>query len=214
MTRPTAAPPSVPPSVPPSDPPSGAPSDAPSAGPSVPPSLHADVPEMLAEAGLEPAAAEALMALDSALFFWHRFAAKGEMARLLLTELGLALDLSQFHALTAISRIQQGVGRSGSEQATVGLVAEEMAIDPSRASRITSGLIEAGYLRREAAQDDGRKAVLVFTDKTHETFRRLRALKWQKILRVFEGWSEDDIQCFARLFGRYGDDIRRVYLGD
>lgn len=178
-----------------------------------PPSYQADVPEILAEAGLAEGAAEALMALDSALYFWHRFAAKGEMAKMLISEIGIDLDLSQFHALTAVSRIQHGVGRDGPEQATVGLVAEEMAIDPSRASRITSGLIEAGYLRREAAQDDGRKAVLVFTDQSGEMFRRFKALKWQKILRVFEDWNEEDIQCFARLFSRYGDDIRRVYFG-
>lgn len=177
-----------------------------------PPSYQAEVPEMLADAGLAPEAAQALMALDSALYFWHRFAAKGEMARLLIAEAGLDLDLSQFHALTAVSRIEHGVGRDAPQQATVGLVAEEMALDPSRASRITSGLIEAGYLRREAAQDDGRKAVLVFTDKTQDMFRRFKALKWKKILQVFEGWNADDIRCFSRLFARYGEDVRRVYF--
>lgn len=177
-----------------------------------PPPYQADVPEILADVGIAPDAIEALMALDSALYFWHRFAAKGEMAKMLIAEIGLDLDLSQFHALTAVSRIQHGVGREAPEQATVGLVAEEMAIDPSRASRITSGLIEAGYLRREAAQDDGRKAVLVFTDQSREMFRRFKALKWKKIVQVFEHWNDDDIQCFARLFSRYGDDIRRVYF--
>ena len=26
-------------------------------------------------------------------------------------------------------------------------------------------------------------------------------------------WSDDDIRCFARLFARYSDDVRRIYLG-
>lgn len=175
--------------------------------------FQAEAPEMLAAAGFAPAATEALTALDAALFFWHRFAAKGEFARALITEIGLDIDISQFHALTAISRIEHGVGRAAAEPATVGLVAEEMALDPSRASRITSGLIEAGYLRREAAQDDGRKAVLVLTDKAREVFLQFRVLKWQKLIAVFEHWSEDDIQCFSRLFARYSEDVRKVYNG-
>lgn len=193
------------------------PADTAKAARTVPPEalarFQAEAPSMLAAAGFAPAAAEALTALDTALFFWHRFAAKGEFARVLIAEAGGDIDLSQFHALTAISRIEHGVERAAAEPATVGLVAEEMAIDPSRASRITSGLIEAGYLRREAAQDDGRKAVLVLTDKAREVFHQFRVRKWQKLIAVFEHWSEEDIQCFSRLFARYSEDVRKVYHG-
>ena len=65
----------------------------------------------------------------------------------------------------------------------------------------------------DLAQDDGRKAVLVLTDKAREVFLQFRVLKWQKLIAVFEHWSEDDIQCFSRLFARYSEDVRKVYNG-
>ena len=35
--------------------------------------------------------------------------------------------------------------------------------------------------------------------------------KWSKMGAIFEGWSEDEITTFSRLFLRYIDGIARVY---
>ena len=94
---------------------------------------------------------------------------------------------------------------------TVGLLAEEMDIDPSRASRIASDLIGRGFVRREAAQDDGRKSILVLTDAAWKVLGRVSDQKWSKMGAIFEGWSEDEITTFSRLFLRYIDGIARVY---
>jgi DNA-binding MarR family transcriptional regulator len=93
----------------------------------------------------------------------------------------------------------------------VGLLAEELDIDPSRASRIASDLIARGYVRREAAQDDGRKSILVLTDAAWAVLGQMREQKWSKMSALFEGWSEDEILAFSRLFLRYIDGIARVY---
>ena len=168
-------------------------------------------PARLAESGFAPDTQDALLALEEAMFHWHRRVLKGELTGRLLAEMGAELEPGLFQGLTAVVRIETGVGRTAPAQPTVGLVAEEMAIDPSRASRIASGLIAAGWLRRAAAQDDGRKAVLEFTDMARDVFARFREAKWAKMLSVFEGWSEDDIRDFARLFARYSEAVALVY---
>jgi DNA-binding MarR family transcriptional regulator len=173
--------------------------------------FHDGLPEKLAESGVSPRAAEALLAFDSAVFGWHRRMMKGELPARLIAEMGVDLELSQFHALTAINRIQCGVGRAQAAEVTVGLLAEEMSLDPSRASRIASALIAGGWLKRAVAQDDARKTVLVLTDKARKVFARFRDLKWQKLLEVFSDWSEADIEAFSRLFTRYSEGTARVY---
>ncbi len=129
----------------------------------------------------------------------------------LIAELGLDLELSQFFALAAIHRIWDGVGRAAPEAATIGLLASELAIDPSRASRIAADLVAKGYLRRELVQADGRKTVLALTDQAVTTFAAFRNRRWDKMLDLFRDWSPEDIECFARLFRRYCEGVRAVY---
>lgn len=176
-----------------------------------PPRFQEGIRERLIAAGVAPEAAEALLAFDSGVFFWKRMAMKAEVPGRLIEELGLDLELSQFSSLTAITRIQNGIGRNAAQPATIGLLAEEMNIDPSRASRIATDLIARGYLRREAAQDDGRKSILVLTDKAVSAFQAFRDLKWDKMLQVFSAWSDADIITFSGLFTRYCEDLRQVY---
>ncbi len=176
-----------------------------------PPHFHQGLAERLAIAGLSPLAAQSLLDLDIALFQFHRMSMKGEIPGQIIAELGIGLDLSQFYALTAVSRIQNGVARTAPEPATIGLLAEEMAIDPSRASRIAADLIQNGYLRREALQEDGRKSVLVLTDKALTAFARFRDRKWDRVVEVFSGWSDEDMTLFSSLFTRYADRMRSVY---
>ena len=88
-----------------------------------------------------------------------------------------------------------------------------MNIDPSRASRVASDLIAKGLVRREAAQDDGRKSILVLTDAAVALFRSYKELKWAKVIEVYRDWNAEDIATFSRLLGRYVGDMRRVLHG-
>ncbi|MCA8878780.1 MAG: MarR family transcriptional regulator [Rhodobacteraceae bacterium] len=176
-----------------------------------PPRYAAGVLDRLAREGVPGDVAAALLELDSALFQWLRMAMKGEGPGKLVAELGLGLEPSQFFALTALTRIECGIGRAGPEAPTVGLLAEEMAIDPSRASRIAADLIGQGFLVREADQSDGRKTILRPTEKALSAMAAFRDLKWTRFLEIFRGWDEADITAFAGLFGRYLDGARRVY---
>lgn len=169
------------------------------------------MPEKLKSAGYSDAAVDQLLAFDHAMFAWHRMTLKGEIPQRLIAELGLEIELSHFSAMTAILRIESGVGHCAPQPATVGLLAEELGVDPSRASRTAADLIEKGYIIRAVDQTDGRKIVLQQTDLAKSTFRAIVDRKWQKMIGVFQGWSEDDIVAFSTLFQRYSAEIRRVY---
>ena len=179
----------------------------------MPKKFHDNVPELLADAGFGPDMIDALLDLDGTMFLWHRASSKGEVPAKILAELGSSVEVGQFYAMTAIFRIQEGVGRDIAEPATIGLLAEEMNIDPSRASRVASDLIAKGLVRREAAQDDGRKSILVLTETADALFRAYKELKWAKVIEVYRDWNAEDIAAFSRLLGRYVGDMRRVLHG-
>ncbi len=176
-----------------------------------PPHFHAGLAERLEAAGLTAPASRALLDLDSALFQYHRMAVKGDVQGRIIAELGIGLERSQFAALTAVLRIENGIARAHPQPATIGLLAEEMAIDPSRASRIAADLIQQGYLLREAVQEDGRKSVLVLTELARSAFARFRDRKWDRLIEVFSGWTEEDMVRFSGLFARYMEGVRGVY---
>ena len=154
--------------------------------------------------------AEALLALDADHFHYVRRVMKGDVPQSLMDELNAGLEATQFHALSAILRIRGGYARPAAE-ATVGLLAEELALDPSRASRIAADLVERGLLQRAVSQEDGRRSVLVPTDAAWALMEAFLDAKWQRTIRLFSQWSADDIVTFARLFGRYTDGMREQY---
>lgn len=167
--------------------------------------------ENLRLAGFDPAAAVALMGFDADMFHHVRRVMKGDVPQSLLRELGTELEATQFHALAALTRIQHGQGRSRPEEPTVGMLAEEMAVDPSRASRIASDLVARGYLVRAASQSDGRRSVLQLTERAGRLFQAFHAAKWARTMRLFQDWSTDEIVTFARLFAKYRDGMAEQY---
>lgn len=161
------------------------------------------IAEAATASGRSPEAAAALADLDRTMFHWTRRVMKGELAGRLLASSGEGIELSQFHALTAITRIERGVARTAAEPATVGLLADEMQLDPSRASRVAADLVARGLVRREAAQEDGRRTVLTLTPEARAILARVHAAKAERVQAVFAEWDDAEVREFARLFGRY-----------
>lgn len=174
-------------------------------------SSHARILPLLQDAGFSPAAAEALFALEISNFQYVRLAMKGELPVHLMQELGTGLESTQFHALSAIMRIQHGYGRPAPMEVTVGLLAEELNLDPSRASRIAADLVERGFVARAVSQEDGRRSVLQTTEAARDLMERFLVAKWQRTMKLFAGWTEAEICDFARLFGRFSDGMRELY---
>lgn len=174
---------------------------------------RAEVARRLGMGGFNADVAEALLDLDAEMFRLMRSTVKGELPAQLMAELGTSLEAAQFQAVTAVLRINAGIGRPEPAEATIGLLAEEMNVDPSRASRLATDLIAAGYLRRGVSQSDGRKSVLYTTDSATALLLAFRDLKWAKTMQIFKDWPSDDITRFSELFLRYNEAMRRAYPG-
>lgn len=167
----------------------------------------------LAAMGYSPAAVEALLSLDAVQFQFQRRMAKGEFLQRMIERLGIEIEPSLLQGLYAVSRITYGILRPEPMPATIGLVAEELALDPSRASRIVADLVAQGYVTRMASQADGRVSVIALTREGHDLISRLRHDRWAMLMDAITDWSEEEVVTFSRLFARYVDGMHRVITG-
>lgn len=166
--------------------------------------------DMLAGHGYAPPAVAALLTLDATQFQFQRRSAKNEFLQVLIARLGIALEPAQLQGLYAVARICHGIDRPAPMPATIGLVAEELALDPSRASRIVADLVTGGYVARAADQADGRVSVIALTAQGNDLIARLRQDRWGMVLTMFSHWSQADIIAFSTLFARYSADMAGV----
>ncbi|WP_417269521.1 MarR family winged helix-turn-helix transcriptional regulator [Celeribacter sp.] len=174
------------------------------------PRVHRGVPEFLDSKGFSEDAIGALLEFDMALFRWRRMAERGEFKGKVLENLDEKLDPAMLQGLLSVAQIGSGLGRHAAQEPTIGLVADVMAVDPSRASRIVSGLVERGFIMRTAAQDDARKSILTLTPKAGAFLRQFTLSKWHIMSDVFGAWEADEIEVFSRLMRRYVSDVVRV----
>ncbi len=153
--------------------------------------------------GMSEDAAKAIVGIDASAFVWRRRMLKGEMVRSILGALAIDIEQSEFETLTALSRLKGGAFSEPKSEVTIGDIAEEMAIDPSRASRLITGLVTKGYVRREVAQSDARKTILHPTAASRALFDAFMTLKWRLMFDAFGQWSDEDLATFERLFALY-----------
>ncbi len=175
--------------------------------------IHRGVPEYLESEGFSEMAVDALLRFDLSAFRWRRMAEKGEFKGKVLEDLSETLEPALLQGLISVAQIAGGVDGSAPTPPTIGLVADRMSVDPSRASRIVAELVTRGYVERQAAQDDARKSVLVMTPKAYAFLKEFSAAKWRILGRVFEGWESSEIDAFATLFHRYVDGIEQELRG-
>jgi DNA-binding MarR family transcriptional regulator len=161
------------------------------------------IPELLDQKGFSPDTIEALLQFDVANFQWRRMWEREEFRGKVLEGLSHTLEPALLQGLISVARIQGGVGRPEPMAPTVGLVAEMMQVDPSRASRIVADLVSRGYVERSVDQDDARKTVLLVTLNGYGFLDEFMKSKWLLMIGTFDGWSEADIEMFSTLFQRY-----------
>ena len=88
---------------------------------------------------------------------------------------------------------------------TVGGIAEQLAVDPSVASRMVTDCINAGYLERRASQGDGRRTVVALTDAGLRLRDQFRSQHRQAFLQITQDWPEHKRLQFVRLLNDYVD---------
>jgi DNA-binding MarR family transcriptional regulator len=149
--------------------------------------------------GLRRPAAEALAEIDQTMQAIRRNVGRREVLALLLKVIEPRLDLPQLDAIVAVSNGSSWPGL----EVTVGYVAEKLQVDPSRASRLVSEVVEMGYLRRVASQSDSRRICLELTAKSDAFLADFHRRKWQLMAQGMKSWSDEDTVTFARLLDRF-----------
>ena len=131
------------------------------------------------------------------------------LGRLATRDVGQNVDLAQ---LDVVFAVDEGPARPG-EELTVGLVAERLGIDPSRASRMVAGAIRAGWLRRVASQADGRRIHLELTEAGREVAQAAHRSRQTLYDRLMHDWSERDRRELARLLTKFTGAIVSASAG-
>jgi DNA-binding MarR family transcriptional regulator len=156
--------------------------------------------------GLTPTASASLVEIDQIMQRIRRNIGKREVLHALLKSIDPQLESSH---LDVIGVIMGGCGEPGAE-VTVGMVAEQMKIDPSRASRIVAETVNMGYVRRVASQADSRRICLELTDTGRAFADDFHRRKWAMMARGMKTWTDEEITTFATLLERFADWAKRA----
>lgn len=157
----------------------------------------------LIEAGLPAHAAESVLKIDAMMQSWRRRLSKREIGLSALRALELDLDLAQLDVLMAIAAPRNEFGAPSVEETLVGTVAERLSIDPSRASRLVSEMVDQGYVERRVSQLDSRRTVLALTESGTAIVEAVRMFKFLILGDFLSGWSEKELATFLPLLAKF-----------
>ncbi|MDQ2708127.1 MAG: MarR family winged helix-turn-helix transcriptional regulator [Actinomycetota bacterium] len=154
----------------------------------------------------EPASADIqspLLAVEQAMIRLRRSMSRRSLgsrtAAEVLAQYGVQLSLSQ---MAVVDAVEEGRVTPGQE-VTVGLVAERLALDPSRASRHVASAIRSRLVQRVASQSDGRRVHLELTPQGQQIATTMHAVRQTSFAEIMAGWSDHDRREFARLLARF-----------
>lgn len=99
------------------------------------------------------------------------------------------------------------------DQATVMSVAAALAVAQPRASKLVAAAVEAGWLRREADQGDGRRSLLVRTPDGLALSERVHAARRARFATATGGWSAAEVDTFAQLLTRFVAGLTETVAG-
>jgi DNA-binding MarR family transcriptional regulator len=144
---------------------------------------------------------EALAMIERAFVRMCRAMTRRNLGARMVRDLGGGVDLSH---LGVVDAVEEDAGVSGGV-VTVGMVGERLGIDPSRASRVVTSAIGAGYVERVASQADGRRVGLRLTDAGRALAESAHRVRQNTFAEAMEGWTDDERRAFARLLTRFVD---------
>ena len=163
-----------------------------------------DINALLRRAGIAEATVEAVVGIDALLQNWRRRTLKRELGNRALVDLKIGIDLAQLDVLFAIEAPVDEFGEMAAGETMVASVAERLAIDPSRASRVVSEMVEAGYARRAVSQADARRTIIELTDTGRTVVEAVRAYKFLIMGDYLSGWSAEELATFMPLLRKFG----------
>jgi DNA-binding MarR family transcriptional regulator len=163
-----------------------------------------DIDTLLRKAGIAEQTRDAVVGIDALMQHWRRRAMRRELGTRALQDLGIGLDLAQYDVLVAIAAPVDEFGEAAGGETMVSSVAERLAIDPSRASRLVSELVDQGYARRAVSQADARRSIVELTPAGQAITDAVRAYKFLIMGDFLADWSGEELATFVRLLRRFG----------
>jgi DNA-binding MarR family transcriptional regulator len=136
----------------------------------------------------------ALVDIERAMVRIRRAINRGVFAERLKQALGPSFDAGLAAVLDAIEQQVEAQG-----WVTVGVIAEQLGVDQSRASRLVSGGVGAGAIQRVASQGDGRRVELALTAAGERQLADVHRLRRAFANDLMAGWPASDRAQFARL---------------
>ena len=163
-----------------------------------------DINTLLRKAGIAEATVDAVIGIDALLQNWRRRAMKRELGHRALVDLKIGIDLAQLDVLVAIEAPVGEFGETLGTETMVATVAERLNIDPSRASRVVSEMVELGYARRAVSQTDARRTIIELTDAGRTIVEAVRAYKFLIMGDFLNSWAPEDLAAFMPLLRKFG----------
>lgn len=149
-----------------------------------------------------------LEAIDAALLrmrrMWLKPASKAQLRR----DLGEGIEMSSVLVADAVSKA------AGQGEVTVAVVASELQVERSTASRLVDSAARAGFVARMPSERDARRTVVTLTDAGYHLIERAVAFRRSHLERYLEGWPLHDRSEFARLLDRFATAVADVEPGD
>ncbi len=156
--------------------------------------------------GAADAAGAEVAAIERAMVALRRSAARRTLARRAARQGGEPVpEGAAFDVLDVVEAAEER-----GEPAGVREVADALRVDQPRASKLVAAAVQAGHLRREADQRDGRRTLLAVTPAGRELLEAAHAFRRSVVARVTRDWPAAERAAFARLFTRFMDDFGAV----
>ncbi|WP_416481786.1 MarR family winged helix-turn-helix transcriptional regulator [Streptomyces sp. CL12] len=93
---------------------------------------------------------------------------------------------------------------------SIGQLSDAFQLDVSTVNRQTAHAMRAGLLERIPDPEGGMARKFRLTGEGERKLREERELHVQDLDRVFEDWSADDVEHFARYLQRFNASVERI----
>lgn len=145
----------------------------------------------------EPAIDETITFIGRSMGRMRLMIGRRFIGKLAISRVGASMELSHLDVIAMVRRLGDG------QEVTIGAIAEQLRVDPSRSSRIVADLVRQGLLRREVSQEDARRTIVVITPLGQALLEKVDEVKRETIREIVADWPQEDIERFAELYDRF-----------
>lgn len=142
--------------------------------------------------------------LDELLTRIHVLRQRPGWRRLLLRESDPVSTVSTLRVLRAVEHCE----RAGST-ASIGDVADYMAVEHSTASRTVAAVVAAGMLAKTVAAEDQRRSSLALTDVGRKALAQVTDRRRELVTETIAHWPDEDVDALVGLLDRLAVDFER-----